>query len=174
MFQRPQHLMTRFAAAMPVYFIEEVCFEETSQPYLAHFPGAENLTVLVPHLPPAMANANASRVQRKLLKQYFSPLGSAAPVLWFCTPAALEVAGELPASLIVYDCMDELSLFQGAPPALRRLEDELLNRADVVFTGGMSLFEAKCHRHHNVHAFPSAVDAGHFAKARDFRPDPPD
>jgi UDP-galactopyranose mutase len=37
---------------------------------------------------------------------------------------------------------------------------------DLVFTGGPSLYKAKCDRHPNVHCFPSSVDAAHFGKAR--------
>src|SRR5205807_3988698 len=45
-------------------------------------------------------------------------------------------------------------------------EAELLRCADVVFTGGPSLFRAKKDRHFNVHCFPSSVDMAHFGKAR--------
>jgi UDP-galactopyranose mutase len=62
--------------------------------------------------------------------------------------------------------MDELSLFRGAPAGLRALEDRLLAQADLVFTGGLSLFEAKRRLHPNVHPFPSGVDVAHFLKAR--------
>jgi glycosyltransferase involved in cell wall biosynthesis len=87
-------------------------------------------------------------------------------ILWFYTPMALAFAGHLRPALTVYDCMDELSAFRGAPPDLLRLEEELLRRADLVFTGGVSLYEAKRRRHGNVHAFPSSVDIPHFARAR--------
>jgi UDP-galactopyranose mutase len=62
--------------------------------------------------------------------------------------------------------MDELSAFRGAPPGLLRNEAELLRHADLVFTGGQSLYEAKRDRHPSVHAFPSSVDVPHFATAR--------
>jgi glycosyltransferase involved in cell wall biosynthesis len=133
---------------------------------LARYEVAPNLTVVVPHLPATMAYADAVPVQKRLLADFFLANSLSAPVLWFYTPAALEFADELPAAATVFDCMDELSAFQDAAPELRRLEAELLNRADVVFTGGMSLYEAKRERHHNVHAFPSAVDKAHFATAR--------
>jgi UDP-galactopyranose mutase len=67
---------------------------------------------------------------------------------------------------VVYDCMDELSMFKNAPPQLQILEDRLLRMADVVFTGGVSLFEAKRHMHPRVHPFPSGVDVLHFLQAR--------
>src|SRR4029079_2038195 len=69
-------------------------------------------------------------------------------------------------SATIYDCMDELSMFQGAPPELLLLEEQLLRRADLVFTGGVSLFEFKRERHPRVYAFPSGVDVAHFAEAR--------
>ncbi len=68
---------------------------------------------------------------------------------------------------VVYDCMDELANFAGAPAGLVEAEGRLLDRADVVFTGGRSLFESKQGRNPNVHCFPSAVDYAHFARAAD-------
>jgi UDP-galactopyranose mutase len=70
--------------------------------------------------------------------------------------------------------MDELSKFRFAPPKLLDLEQELLDKADIVFTGGTSLFEAKKDRHPNVHCFASSVDRAHFAKARSGLFDPAD
>jgi len=43
----------------------------------------------------------------------------------------------------------------------------LLKIADLVFTGGPSLYEAKRTRHDNAHCFPSSVDAVHFEQALD-------
>ena len=100
--------------------------------------------------------------------------GVERPILWFYTPMALQYADAITPAATVYDCMDELSAFKDAPAELHRLEAELLQQADVVFTGGISLYEAKWARHPNLHAFPSAVDAGHFGKARSRLPDPAD
>lgn len=86
-------------------------------------------------------------------------------VLWFYTPMALPAVSELEPKAVVYDCMDELSAFQGAPPELCERERELLQRADLVFTGGPSLYRAKKGRHQKVYCFPSSVDAAHFAGA---------
>jgi UDP-galactopyranose mutase len=75
---------------------------------------------------------------------------------------ALPLAQLLEPEVIAYDCMDELSLFLGAPPELLSGEAKLLEYADIMFTGGPSLYRAKQERHHNVHCFPSSVDASHF------------
>jgi UDP-galactopyranose mutase len=69
--------------------------------------------------------------------------------------------------------MDELANFKFAPPELTALERELMTAADVVFTGGYSLWEAKRDRHPNIHPFPSSVDREHFAQARQARSSPP-
>ena len=173
-FQRPQHLMTRFARRMPVNFVEEPAFVGTEPPYMAQHRIGPNLTVLVPHVPAGFSLADATSAQRRLLTEYLRDAGVGTPVLWFYTPAALAFADDLPAAVTVYDCMDELSAFAGASPELCRLETELLRRADLVFTGGMSLYEAKRGLHGNVHAFPSAVDVAHFAQARRDSADPLD
>jgi UDP-galactopyranose mutase len=62
---------------------------------------------------------------------------------WFYTPMALPFAGHLEPELTVYDCMDELSAFAGAPADLGALERQLFNRSDIVFTGGHSLFRGE-------------------------------
>lgn len=87
---------------------------------------------------------------------------------------SLPIAADVEPSLVVYDCMDELSAFRGAPPTLRERERELFARADLVFTGGQSIYEAKRAHHRSVHAFPSSVDAAHFARAREAATDPVD
>jgi UDP-galactopyranose mutase len=70
--------------------------------------------------------------------------------------------------------MDELSAFKGAASDLPALEQQLLSRADLVLTGGQSLYEAKRARHSNIHAMPSSVDVAHFATARHDAAAPPD
>jgi UDP-galactopyranose mutase len=87
-------------------------------------------------------------------------------VLWFQTPMSVAHTAQLEPVATVYDCMDELSAFAGAPPQLRSNERALLARADLVFTGGMALYEHKRREHPAVHAFPSSVDVAHFARAR--------
>jgi glycosyltransferase involved in cell wall biosynthesis len=101
-----------------------------------------------------------------LMAELARELEGTTVVAWLYTPLALPLAQTLGPAAIVYDCMDELSLFHGAPPELLSREADLLECADVMFTGGPSLFRAKQARHQNVHCFPSSVDAAHFRNAR--------
>ena len=162
-FQRPQHLMTRCARQRRVFFFEEPIFD-VEQPELRTVRD-QGVYVCVPHLPQGLTPVRLTAELRRLLHDLQKTFTIDRPVLWYYTPMALDVARDVSASAVVFDCMDELSAFRGAPPELLLHEEELLARADLVFTGGQSLFEAKRERHRRVFAFPSSVDVRHFATA---------
>lgn len=198
-FQRPHHLMTRCATERRVYFIEEPICEDGVTPHLdiaverasgsngsATPPGqngslaggesrhARGLFIVVPRLPAGLGMMQQELLVEQLLFGLFADARIDRHVAWYYTPMALGFTRQLTPDAIVYDCMDELSAFLGAPPILVEREAALLRRAGVVFTGGQSLYEAKRDRHHNAHAFPSSIDAIHFAKARRATIDPGD
>jgi glycosyltransferase involved in cell wall biosynthesis len=169
-FQRPNHLMSRCAKNRRVFFVEEPIYD-ADEPMVAYDEVAPNLTVVVPHLPESASPASTSpskslELQRVLLDAVMRDHRIHRPLLWYYTPMALAFSSHHEASAVVYDCMDELSNFAGAPPELRERERELFRRADLVFTGGHSLYEAKRAQHESVHAFPSSVEVDHFQKAR--------
>ena len=86
-------------------------------------------------------------------------------VAWFYTPMALPLLRDITPNAVIYDCMDELSAFLGAPRESINREERLLRIADLVFTGGPSLFRAKQNRNPSVFCFPSSVDAKHYSQA---------
>ncbi|WP_437669418.1 glycosyltransferase family 1 protein [Sorangium sp. So ce131] len=172
-FQRPNHLMSRFAREKRVYFVEEPVFDD-APPRLETKHIEANLTIVVPHLTTGTDQEASLAHQRRLIGSLVREQDIRQPILWFYTPMSLPIAADVEPSVIVYDCMDELSAFRGAPPALRERERELFSRADLVFTGGQSLYEAKRAQHPSVHAFPSSVDAAHFGRAREGIEDPED
>jgi UDP-galactopyranose mutase len=164
-FQRPQHLLSRFARERRVFFFEEPVFDR-KQPRLQVTRSPEGVWVAVPHLPEGLDEQTVVAMQRALLDELLTRHTVNRYVSWYYTPMALPFTRHLEPRAVAYDCMDELSAFRGAPPAMLRNEAELLERADLVFTGGQSLYEAKRDRHPSVHAFPSSVDVAHFATAR--------
>lgn len=171
-YQRPQHLMSRFAKERRVFFIEEPVYGHAPAPALeSRICPRTGVHVITPHLPEHM-RADASAVVAKLLRALLQDHQMRSHIAWFYTPMALEFASDaLSPELTIYDCMDELSLFRGAPPDLCAREQTLLKNADLVFTGGASLFEAKRNSHPHVYAFPSGVDVDHFAQARSMEDD---
>lgn len=174
-FQRPQHLMTRAAQDWPVLFVEEPVYEAgLAMPRLDERVVTPGVTVAVPVLPEGTSPESALRAQRHLLDAALARRRPDRLIAWFYTPMALDFASHLVAEACVYDCMDELSAFRGAPPQLTANEHRLMARAEVMFTGGRSLYEAKRGRHPSVHAFPSSIDQAHFRPARKGAADPAD
>lgn len=167
--QRPQHLLSRFARERDLWVWEEHIPCDHHRPYLEHHHFEDDgVTSLRPRLPHWWSREEVEVGLAQLYDRFADTALAEAPVHWFYTPMLLPVTGgKAPRAVAtVYDCMDELSAFAHADPLLVARERDLLARADVVFTGGRSLYEAKRDRHSNVHAFPSAVDAAHFARAR--------
>src|SRR4051794_12919615 len=171
-YQRPNHLMARAARDRVVLFVEEPV-ESTGGPML-EMEQHGGVTVVRPHLPVDLSAVGRQAVLADLIRELVERERIERPWLWFYTPMALPWTDGLDASAVVYDCMDELAGFRGAPPALATQERELFARDDVVFTGGRSLGEAKARQHPNVHALPSAVEVAHFARARKPGLDPED
>jgi glycosyltransferase involved in cell wall biosynthesis len=167
-FQRPQHLMCRFARDMDVIFWEEpveIGPRETAYLQVREAPDAAKVRVVVPHLPQGMPDDAREAALKRLLEAHVASVRGAL-IAWYYTPMMLSFSRQIDADLTVFDAMDELSKFKFAPPHLLELEQELIDRSDILFTGGSSLFEAKKDRHDNVHCFPSSVDRAHFCKAR--------
>jgi glycosyltransferase involved in cell wall biosynthesis len=173
-YQRPQHIMTRLARDHRVFFVEEPHYDAESGAWMEISKREGSVTVAVPHLPAGTMVEDGEGVQSDLLANLLDREEVRQFVLWFYTPMALPLAENLSSLAVVYDCMDELSAFRSAPASLRERERVLLRQADLVFTGGHSLYEAKQGRHPSVHCFPSSVDVRHFASALRRRPEPKD
>lgn len=165
-YQRPQHLLSRFSQLHDVFFIEEPIFEDVSAPELRLSPRGDRIQVGVPVLPHGLSDSGKILAQRQLVDKLLAGLGASRRIFWYYTPMALLFSRHLHADVVAFDSMDELSAFRGAPPELLALEEEMMGRADVVFTGGHSLYEAKKHRHSDIHAFPSSIDTKHFGRGR--------
>lgn len=163
-YQRPQHLLTRFAKKYRVFYIEEPLSADHN--HLIKTQIFDNLFVIVPHLQGWLSEDEKIMAQQHLLDQLFNDYNIGSALFWYYTPMALPFSRHLKPNFIAYDCMDELSAFKFAPPALKHLENELLEKADIVFTGGVSLYNAKKNSHHNIYPVPSSIDKEHFGKAQ--------
>jgi UDP-galactopyranose mutase len=172
-YQRPQHLISRCARDRRVFFLEEPIFRD-GEPALALNNFDKNLVIVTPQLPPTKDDAAMNALLSALTDEFFEREQIKQYLLWYYTPMALAFTQHLRPAAVIYDCMDELSAFKGAPQAMKDREQELFALADLVFTGGQSLYEVKRRQHSNVHAMPSSVEVAHFAKARQAQAEPLD
>jgi beta-glucosidase/6-phospho-beta-glucosidase/beta-galactosidase len=181
--QRPQQFLSRFARKHQILFVEEPFFDlgDGAEPRLDYHRVMPNVTVVSPHFS-AFWKADKSLAERLrgMTKEAIESVNETGefdrPLLWYYSPMdAAWSLGYFENRGIVYDCMDELSQFTGAPKALLQNEARLIEHADVVFTGGYELGDRKKKQHDNVHTFGCGVDYDHFSRAND--PDtviPPD
>jgi glycosyltransferase involved in cell wall biosynthesis len=173
-FQRPQHLLTRASRTHQVLYFEEPLYENVRRPFLRESEPAAGIRVLTPVLPDGATPAQAIAMQRSLVDAALAAARYDRLILWYYTPMALPFTDHVDCDVCVYDCMDELSGFRNAPRELVQMERLLMQRADVVFTGGQSIYEAKRRLHKSIHPFPSSIDVAHFHKARKPGRDPAD
>lgn len=153
-YQRPQHLISRLSKSFKVLFIEEpIAFHEEERNTFDLEVINTQLHVLKPR---CSEIAGIADILKQFLSRRHFPIG------WFYSAAFSELLGDFEFERVIYDCMDELSLFRGANPQLVRQEKFLLSEADFVFTGGKSLYEAKKEHHQQVFCFPSSVEREHF------------
>ena len=166
-FQRPQHLLTRLSKKFNIFFIEEPVFDATGHDHYSFLNRGENIIVMVPHLQPGLSAHVNKTALKNLFDKYMENRKLSEYIFWYYTPMALEFSRKYDPEITLFDCMDELSAFKFAPEELKVLEKELLKKADIVFTGGYSIYEAKKNQHSNIHPFPSSIEKEHFEKARD-------
>jgi UDP-galactopyranose mutase len=170
-YQRPQHLLSRFAKDRRVFVVEEPVFHD-SDSRLEVSRRDDQLYVVVPHL--RHGTEDVDSVMRQLLDRFLTENNVDNFVSWYYTPMMTAWSDHLEPQAVVFDCMDELSAFKNAPAELLAREAALFEMADVVFTGGPSLYESKRTQHHSVYCFPSSIDVKHFAKALEATDEPED
>jgi UDP-galactopyranose mutase len=166
-YQRPQQLLSRLASKSQIFFIEEPIHEPGVEPYWEAMHPAVNVLVYRLHTPVATPGFHEDHLPIfvPMLRQLLEEEGVQDYVAWLYTPMAVTLAQEFSPLAVVYDSMDELSTFLHAPPRLLEHEATLLEWADLVFTGGPSMYKNKRDRHPSVHCFSSSVDAAHFGQA---------
>jgi hypothetical protein len=173
-YQRPQHLLSRFAKKQRVFVIEEPMFDALTAYNEITALEEGNIWIVTPHIPADITPDKKIAAQKSLLDMLIDLKKINEYIVWYYSPIAYQFSHHLTPELIIYDCMDELSAFKFAPPELKQNEAIVFKKADIVFTGGHHLYEAKKHLHHNIYPFPSSIDKAHFAKAREIKNDPAD
>ena len=173
--QRPQQFLSRFSRRHQILFVEgPTPAEDVTEPVpelreVAEFP---NITIMRMKMPASrwFDGAWVDKQRRRLVQELLAgPLGLRFrdSIQWFYDPMAVTAfAGHMDEQAIVFDCMDQLSQFKGAPKELLRRERELLHVADVVFAGGPKIGRDKIKYNANTHSYGCGVDVKHFGTAR--------
>jgi UDP-galactopyranose mutase len=163
-FQRPQHLLTRWAKEARVFYFEEPVFGNYEANFLRSINSSKipNVVILTPHIKEGLEEEQINIYLEESINKLIKWNNIQDYLLWYITPMAMPFSYNLDPQMVVYDCMDELSCFKGAHPNMMKNEASLLKFADVVFTGGYNLYKYKKDKHHNIHPFPSSIDQQHF------------
>lgn len=160
--ERPHQVMRRFARDRHVFFVEEPVAAgvelrtvmRTVEP---------NVHVVSIEVPAETSLADIEVAHRRCVASLASD--TKRPLLWVYAPSGMRAARDLDPSLLVYDCVADHAARSGARAEEARDEADVLARADLVFTAGTALFEAKRARNVSTYPLPSSVDAEHFAGA---------
>ena len=166
--QRPHHVLTRLSQNLPVIFVEEPFFvdDRDERDEIRH-DGA--VTICHPERSEAKSR-DRPYVDGRTIETVRALVGDATPIVWLYQPMMLELAGAFPGSPLVYDCMDDLAAFAFAPRKMREREKTLLERTDLVFCGGRTLYEHRKRFGEKVRLCPSGVEYNRFADARELAP----
>lgn len=177
-YQRPQHLIGRMAKEYRTFYFEEpediekYPSNESKQTNYHHYISEEGVNVIVPLL--KAGDMDNAPLLEKIVKQVYQDFNIEQDIFWYYTPMAMEYTSFFNPKITIYDCMDQLAAFKNAPQNLISLEKELFKKADLIFTGGKSLYKAKKEHHDFVYCFPSSIDQNHFKRAAADLPDPED
>ncbi len=168
--QRPQQILSRMAARRRIAFIEEPVFQAPGEAPRLAVREANGVTVVQPHVPPQeehlpRVSPENRAIIRSLVAPWLAENGFTSAVRWHYAPMAVYMRDLTEDHAVVYDCMDELAAFKGAPEELVDCERALMEEADVMFTGGLSMWLNKKQHHGNCHRFDSGVDVEHFRQA---------
>ncbi|MER9184296.1 glycosyltransferase family 1 protein [Mesorhizobium sp. M0767] len=173
-FQRPQQILTLASKQQQLIYFEEPIFDERRHASMRVNDVSPTIKIVTPVIPVGTSATKADALQRRFVDQIVASTPHERLTAWYYTPMALRFSDHLAYDVCVYDCMDELSAFKNAPAELNQLEKALFQRADIVFTGGQSLYEAKRSLHRSIFPFPSSIDVAHFHQAREPGEDPLD
>lgn len=179
LFQRPQQLMQRFAARG--YRVSYVgCVGVRRKRDLPESGTNVNLKWTHSGYAPGVSKLAAMRQRLASLEvRKLSP--GPLPIVWLYHPSLYPLIEKLPRKLLVYDVMDRFDSFDKNGEAAAADEKVLLERADVIFTGGSSLQTAVEQKLSGISrrgagpvCFPSGIDYEHFATAAAQGQLPPD
>lgn len=165
-FHRPQHLLSRHAKHRRVFYFEDPIIGKVSTPKIIQKSSQEGVQIVIPHLPSGLTCEDTEFAMKELVDSLIYEENMQQYSLLYYSPLALTYSRHLKPNSIMFDCMDDLAFHKGDPRKLEAREAELMEKANLVFTGGNSVYEEKKDFHSNIYPFPNEVDYNHFSEAR--------
>lgn len=132
----------------------------------------ENLYVYSPLILPFPYSRLARLINKhfllKSLRRWMSSLEFHDPIIWTFLPTgiALDIINNIENKLVVYYCIADFYELVDNPKKIKKTEDELIKKSDLIFAQGKFL-ETKCKKNNsNVYIFPFGVNIEAFAAFR--------
>lgn len=163
--QRPHHIISRYAKHRKVFYIEVALESEIESAYLYSQQSHEGVTIITPYLPSGLSEASSNEVIKMLLADFLHEEEIFAFVSLYYTPKALNYSVHLKPSIVLFDYLDT---------TFSAFEEELMDKAHIIFTCGNSLFETKKNNRMNFFQYPSSIDYDHFYQGRRSLEEPAD
>ncbi len=159
-FSRTSQIMSRFASHRKVYFIETPVLGVSKNPLYLLRETRDDVMVIEPYLPEETSVFEQKQALIEIVNKLIDDENIKNFTIWTDTPKSIPFFRHLEPKALIYDCLQDYSVTNP------ELEKELFNRADLVFTSGLSLYAAKRSMHPNIHHNPDCVDYRHFYQAR--------
>ena len=123
-----------------------------------------------------LVNGYLLRRVLKGLRKALEAAGRPQPLLWIGSPSplALGAVDRLPASRIVYDCMDDFPSFHEDSQGIEHAQENIIERADIVFTVSKTLLERLRPKARRIVMAPNGVDLSIFSSGGKSLPRPSD
>ncbi|AMP99249.1 Glycosyltransferase [Pedobacter cryoconitis] len=153
--QRPQQLLLRFAEHTNIYYVENPVFDAKEDPYLSFGTRSETLWKMVPHLRAGLTSSQITKSLGQLMDAFLENAKLEDWTFWYYAASALTFTKKYKPGIIVYDCMDEVSMFRRCPEEMSILEKKLVEKADLIFTQSYTIPASKKVFHPSVYPFPS-------------------
>ena len=132
----------------------------------------DGITVVSPASLPFFGSATARRLNRQMIGAQIRKLaqsrGLTKPILWIAIPTAAEMIGAFDESAIIYQVSDKYdanTMDHATDPALiRKLHEQAIDRADLVFYSGRKLFDEATRGRDHSYLLEQGVDYERWSK----------
>jgi len=132
----------------------------------------DGITVVSPASLPFFGSATARKLNRQMIGAQIRKLaqsrGLTKPILWIAIPTAAEMIGAFDESAIIYQVSDKYdanTMDHATDPALiRKLHEQAIDRADLVFYSGRKLFDEATRGRDHSYLLEQGVDYERWSK----------